>query len=76
MDVTIKIDHVEKVLHVVRDDAGFLVTIDGREYRVSDVSATEGTLAFLIDHTSHIAHVSNGDQGVRLSLGGAKLSYC
>lgn len=70
MDVTINIDHVEKVVSVVRDDDGFLVTIEGCEYRVSDVYATDGTVAFLIDHVSHIAHVSNGDQGMRISLGG------
>lgn len=70
MNVTITLDNVRKDVTVVPDGEGYTVTIDGREYRVSDVHGIEGALAFLVDRASYIAHISEGDGGTRLSLRG------
>lgn len=70
MDVSITIDGAEKSITLERDGDGYRVAVDGREYNVSDVNAVEGTLAFLIDRQSYVAHVSDGDGGVRISIRG------
>lgn len=70
MDITINLDNVERELSVTPDGDGYVVRLDGQEYRVSDVHAVEGTLSFLVDRESVVAHVSAGDGGVRLSIRG------
>jgi 3-methylcrotonyl-CoA carboxylase alpha subunit len=51
-------------------DVTITVSVEGREYKVSDVNSVEGTLAFLMDRHSYIAHVSDGEEGVRISIRG------
>ena len=70
VDVTITIDSTQKTVGIERDGDGYKVTVDGREYNVSDVNSVEGTLAFLVDRESYIAHVSDGDGGARISIRG------
>ncbi len=67
---TIVIDGVRRDVVVERAGEGYVVTVDGRRHAVSEVSATAGTLAFLVDRASHVAHVSNGSAGLMISIGG------
>jgi acetyl/propionyl-CoA carboxylase alpha subunit len=67
---TIVIDGVRRDVNVEREGDGYVVTVDGRRHVVGEVSATAGTLAFLVDRASHVAHVSNGAVGLWISLGG------
>ena len=64
------LDGVRREVTIERVKHGFVVVVDGRRHVVSDVSTTAGTLAFLVDRTSHVAHVSNGAGGARISIGG------
>jgi 3-methylcrotonyl-CoA carboxylase alpha subunit len=70
VDVTINLDRMERQLSIVPDGDGYRVTLEGREYHVSDVQAVEGTLSFLVDRESVVAHVSSSDGRVRLSIRG------
>jgi len=67
---TIVIDGVRRDVTVERSGEGYVVTVGGRRHAVSEVSATAGTLAFLVDRASHVAHVSNGAAGLIISIGG------
>jgi biotin carboxyl carrier protein len=67
---TIVIDGVRREVVLERAGEGYLVTVDGRRHVVSEVSATAGTVAFLVDRASYIAHVSNGAAGLWISIGG------
>ena len=66
----IVVDGVGKEVSVERMGSGFVVTVEGRRYPVSDISVTTGTLAFLINRQSHVAHVSSGASGVLVSIDG------
>jgi len=70
MEMTVRIDGEERSVTIQRSGAGYQVSVDGREFGVSDVNLTEGTLAFLVDRRSLLAHVSNGTGETLLSIGG------
>jgi geranyl-CoA carboxylase alpha subunit len=70
MDVTLNIDGTRRRVTCERDGEGWRVAVDGREYSVTDVNSVEGTLAFLMERRSYVAHVSDGDGGVRISIRG------
>jgi acetyl/propionyl-CoA carboxylase alpha subunit len=71
----IALDGVQKEVSVERTAAGFAVTIDGRRHEVTDVSISAGTIAFLIDRGSHVAHVSRGRNGLDISIGGRTYAH-
>jgi biotin carboxyl carrier protein len=73
--VKITLDGVRKDVAIVRTAGGFAVTIDDRRHTVTDVSVSAGTIAFLIDHASHVAHVSRGRNGLDLSIGGRTYAH-
>lgn len=70
MEMKICIDGEERALSVVREGTGYTVTMEGRTFNVGDVTLGEGTLAFLVDRRSVLAHVSNGTGETLLSIGG------
>ncbi|MDH4337573.1 MAG: biotin/lipoyl-binding protein [Candidatus Krumholzibacteria bacterium] len=71
----IALDGVRKDVGIVRTADGFVVTIDDRRHIVSDVSLVAGTIAFLIDQASHVAHVSQGRNGLDISIGGRTYAH-
>ncbi len=64
------LDGVAREVTIDREGNGFVVTVDGRRYPVSEVSVSTGTLAFLVNRRSHVAHVSNGGAGSLISIDG------
>lgn len=70
MELKINVNNIEKTLDVTETKDGYVIVIEGREYRVTDVGCVQGTLAFLVDHSSCIAHVSGNGKDTRLSIGG------
>jgi acetyl-CoA/propionyl-CoA carboxylase biotin carboxyl carrier protein len=70
MEMTITIDNLERSLEVTPDGDGYIVSIGEASYRVSDVNSIEGTISFLLDRHSYMAHVSDGEGGVRISIRG------
>ncbi len=70
MEVTLTIDGVAKTVSIDRNGDRYRIAIEGRKYDVADVSSAEGTLAFLVDRESYIAHVSEGDGGTLISIRG------
>jgi len=71
----ITLDGVRKDVGVERTADGFLVTVEDRRLKVSDVSTTGGTPVFLIDHASHAAHVSRGRKGLDISISGRTYAH-
>jgi biotin carboxyl carrier protein len=70
MEMTVTIDNVERRIDVTQDGEGYVVSIGEATYRVSDVNSIEGTISFLLDRQSFMAHVSDGEGGVRISIRG------
>ena len=70
MEMNIRIDGEERSVHVVRDGSGYTVTVGEHTFNVTDVNLGEGTLAFLVDRRSVLAHVSDGTGETLLSIGG------
>ena len=70
MEMKVCIDGVERDVDVVPSGAGYTITIADHSYDVSDVNLGEGTLAFLVDRRSLLAHLSNGTGETLLSIGG------
>lgn len=70
MDITLNIDGTQRRVRAERRDGALRVRVEDREYTVTDVNASAGTLAFLADHRPVVAHVSAGPGGTRLSIGG------
>lgn len=66
----LSIDGVSREVTVERDGDGYVISVDGRAYPVGDIGVAAGTLAFLVDHQSHVAHVSPGPGGTMISIGG------
>lgn len=64
------LDGVERDVNVERGPDGTVVTVDGRRYPVSDIIPMAGAVAFFAGQTSHVAHVSSGPAGTRISLRG------
>lgn len=71
----ITLDGVRKEVGIARTAGGFVVTIDDRSHTVTDVNVAAGTIAFLIDHGSHVAHVSRGRNGLDISIGGRTYAH-
>lgn len=67
---TITIDGVRRDVVVKRDGQDHIVVVDGRTYAVHAVNHMDDGLAFMVDHSSHVARVSSGIHGVELSMGG------
>ena len=66
----IVIDGIAREVEVKRGAGGTVVTVDGRKYAVNDILPLAGAVAFFAGQTSHVAHVSNGPAGTRISLKG------
>lgn len=71
----ITLDGVTKDVGIQRTADGFAVTIDERRHQVTGVSLAGGTMAFLIDSASHVAHVSRGRNGLDISIGGRTYAH-
>lgn len=69
-EFNLSIDNVQKRVSVVTDGDSYRVTVEGREFTVTDVNVADGMLAFLIERESYIAHVSLERGGKRLSMRG------
>jgi biotin carboxyl carrier protein len=66
----IVLDGIEREVSVERGAEGTVVTVDGRRYPVSEIIPMAGAVAFFSGAVSHVAHVSSGPSGARISLGG------
>ena len=66
----IVLDGVAREVIVERGSEGVVVVVDGRRHNVSEIQATTGTVAFLVDRASYLAHASTGPTGRIISLGG------
>jgi biotin carboxyl carrier protein len=71
----IVLDGVAREVSIERRNDTLVVVVDGRRHVVSDVNATAGTVAFLVDRASHFAHASNGPAGMIVSLGGRNYQW-
>lgn len=70
MEKSYRIDHVEKKLSVAKDDAGLHITVDGKQYTVTDASVVDGVLTFFIGSRTYRAAVSKSPDGTRITLDG------
>lgn len=66
----IVLDGIEREVAIERTPSGALVRVDDRRYAVSDVVHLAGSVAFFIEQKSHVAYVSTGATGTRISLHG------
>ncbi len=66
----INLDGIEREVNVQHGPDGTVVTVDGRHYPVSEIIPMAGAVAFFAGRVSHLAHVSSGPSGTRISLGG------
>ena len=64
------LDGIERDVLIERGRSGMTVFVDGRPYRVSEVIHLAGAVGFFAGHASHVAHVSSGPAGARISLRG------
>ncbi|NIM20139.1 MAG: biotin/lipoyl-binding protein [Candidatus Latescibacteria bacterium] len=74
MELTICIDGVEKQLDVEKKGDHYRFSIDGKEYRVSSGSLSNGALTFFIGNRSCVAYFSEGSGGRRMAMGGRTYS--
>jgi biotin carboxyl carrier protein len=70
MELTIRIDGVEKRFTVEKRGGQFVFAVDGNEYVVSAAPLSDGTISFLIGGRSYVAHFSKDRDGTRIALGG------
>lgn len=66
----IVLDGIEREVMVERGPSGTTVFVDGRPYRVSEIVHLAGAVGFFAGVTSHVAYVSSGPTGTRVSLRG------
>jgi biotin carboxyl carrier protein len=64
------IDGVEKEIDVEKKGDSYLFTIEGRRYQVSAQPLANGALTFFVGSRSYVAHISNGEGGKHLAIGG------
>jgi len=67
---TIDIDGVKRDVSVVNSPQGIVVTVDGRRYDIREVARMKDGVGFLLGNESHVARVTNGANGLQLSVGG------
>ncbi len=72
MGVTIFINGVEKEIDLDRKGDDYRFTIEGREYRVSAQPLSNGAFTFFVGSRSYVAHISNGEGGRHLTIGGRR----
>ena len=65
----IVLDGVAREVEVHCGPDGVVVVVDGRRHNVSEIQVTSGTVAFLVDRASYLAHASHGPAGRIVSLG-------
>jgi len=65
-----RIDRTEKELSVKKDGAGLHVTVDGKQYTVTDSSLVDGVLTFFVGRRTFRAAVSKSQDGTRITLDG------
>jgi biotin carboxyl carrier protein len=70
VDFHIFIDGVEKEIDVDKKGDDYLFTIEGKKYRVNAQPLANGSFAFFVGDRSYVAHVSNGEGGKHLAIGG------
>ncbi|HET6347773.1 MAG TPA: biotin/lipoyl-containing protein [Candidatus Krumholzibacteria bacterium] len=68
--VRIVLDGVARDVDVECGPEGVVISVDGRRHRVTEIQTTSGTVAFLVNHASYLAHASDGPAGRIVSLGG------
>jgi len=66
----IDINNAEKQVDLSGSGDSYQITVGDHTYDVTGVHAELGTLTFLIDQRSYMAHVSRDDHGVHISMGG------
>lgn len=66
----ITLDGVSREVAIERGKDGVVVIVDGRRHEVSDVNASASGVAFFSNRASHVAYVSKGVTGTKISLGG------
>jgi len=69
---TIFIDGVEKEINIDKKGDSYQFTIEGREYPVSAQPLSNGSFTFFVGSRSYVAHVSNGEGGKHLTIGGRR----
>lgn len=70
MGFNIFIDGVEKEIDLDKKGDDYTFTIEGRKYQVNAQPLTNGSFAFFVGSRSYVAHVSNGEGGKHLAIGG------
>lgn len=70
MGFTIFINGVEKAIDLDKKGDDYTCTIGEKKYRVNAQSLTNGSFAFFVDGRSYVAHVSKGEGGKHLAIGG------
>jgi len=70
MDVSLRINDVDRTVSVERAGSTYAVVIEGRNYTVESVSISDGVLNFLIDNKSYRALVSRNPLGTQITLHG------
>jgi biotin carboxyl carrier protein len=66
----IVLDGVAREVSIAREKDATVVIVDGRRYPVSEVASLPGGISFLVDGRSHVAFVSTGKAGTRITLHG------
>jgi biotin carboxyl carrier protein len=66
----IVLDGIARDVVVERGPNGTVVSVDGRRHDVKDIIPLAGALAFFDGRVSHVAYVSTGAAGSRISLNG------
>lgn len=71
MEKTICINGVEKQLSIEKKDGTYRFSIGDNVCTVRAESLSNGTIAFFVDGRSYVAHISKGQGGIRIALGGS-----
>jgi acetyl/propionyl-CoA carboxylase alpha subunit len=64
------INGVEKAIDLDKKGDDYTFTVEGKKYSVNAQPLANGSFAFFVDGRSYVAHVSNGEGGKHLAIGG------
>ena len=70
MEISIRIDGVEKKLDVEKKGEVYRFVIDGREYDVQARSLANGAFTYFVDNRSYVAYLTRGTGGTHLAVRG------
>jgi biotin carboxyl carrier protein len=74
VEKSICINGVEKRLGIETKDGAYQFSIDGKHYVVTAEALTNGSIAFFAGSRSYVAHVTRGESGLKIALGGGNFS--